>query len=196
MLGAAVAGAAVAIAAVTPARAAGSLPTQTGRPDPPAARLRRLIRVELLLLYCYEHVLPAPFVSGRARPVLAQQARHEQAHLRALTAELRRLAPAAPLPAGPATPAAADRALAHRNVQGRLGQLQGEKDALHLLLELERVVGGAYFVALTKLSSPRLIELAVSIMAAEAQHEALLGDLLYPGHPEQSVPYGLIQGVQ
>ena len=113
-----------------------------------------------------------------------------------LSAELRRLAPARPLPAGPSTPAAADRALAHRNVGGRLGQLTGEQDALNLLLELERVVGGAYFVALTKLSSPRLIDLSVSIMAAEAQHEALLGDLLYPGHPDQSVPYALIQGVQ
>ena len=58
------------------------------------------------------------------------------------------------------------------------------------------MVGGAYFVALTKLNSVRLIDLAVSIMAAEAQHEALLGDLLYPGHPDQSVPYGLIQGIQ
>ena len=55
---------------------------------------------------------------------------------------------------------------------------------------------GAYFVALTKLEDRRLIGLAVSIMGAEAQHEALIGDLLYPGDAQKSVPYGLIQGTQ
>ena len=199
VLGVAIAGAATiaACAVVLPAEAvAGSDSAAASPPESPAHRLRRLLRVELLLLYCYERIAPAPFVSAQARPVLLQQTRHEQAHVRALSAELRRLVPAGSLPPGPASPRAADRDLAHRNITGRLGQLQGEKDALHLLLELERVVGGAYFVALTKLNSVRLIDLIVSIMAAEAQHEALLGDLLYPGHPDQSVPYGLIQGIQ
>lgn len=165
-------------------------------PDPPDARLRRLLSVEQLLLYCYEHVLGASFVSERARSVIALQARHEQAHIRALAAALHRIDPAGPVPAGPAEVSVADRDLARRNVTGRLGQLQGEKDALHLLLDVERVVGGAYFVALTKLADPRLITLAVSIMGAEAQHEALIGELLYPGHPDRAIPYGLIQGTQ
>lgn len=165
-------------------------------PDPPDERLRRLLSVELLLYYCYEHVLGTSMITRGSRFVLGLQAVHEQAHVQALSHELARLSPSGAIPAGPASVGTADRDLARRNVTGRLGQLQGEKDALHLLLELERVVVGAYFVALTKLEDRRLIGVAVSIMGAEAQHEALIGDLLYPGDAQRSVPYGLIQGVQ
>lgn len=199
LLTAGLAGAALTVpaaAALTAPAITAAATTATERPDPPAGRLRRLLAVEQLMLYCYEHVLAAPFVSDPARPVLALQARHEQAHIRALTEALQRLDPAGAVPAGPTDVSVADRDLARRNVAGRLGQLQGEKDALHLLLDVERVVGGAYFVALTKLAEPSLITLAVTIMAAEAQHEALLGELLYPTHPDRAVPYGLIQGTQ
>jgi hypothetical protein len=166
------------------------------RPDPPDERLRRLLSVELLLLYCYRQVLGASFLTPAVRPVLELQARHEQAHIRALSTDLTRLSPSGAVPLAPDSVVAADRDLARRTVSGRLGQLQGEKDALHLLLGVERVVVGAYFVALTKLADRRLIALAVSIMGAEAQHEALIGGLLYPGDAQKSVPYGLIQGTQ
>jgi hypothetical protein len=170
--------------------------TVSSRPEPPEQRLRRLLSVELLLHYCYRHVLGTPLLTLEARAVLELQARHEQAHIHALSIELTHLSPSGPIPIAPPGVSAADRDLARRNVTGRLGQLQGEKDALHLVLELERVVVGAYFVALTKLGDRRLIGLAVSIMGAEAQHEALIGDLLYPGDAQKSVPYGLIQGIQ
>lgn len=188
-----VSAAAVAVASPATALAANAAAT---RPDPPDERLRRLLRVELLLHYCYRHVLGTSLITPASRPVLELQARHEQAHVHALSVELARLGPLGVTPVAPAGVTVADRDLARRNVTGRLGQLQGEKDALHLLLELERVVVGAYFVALTKLEDGRLIRLAVSIMGAEAQHEALIGDLLYPGDARKSVPYGLIQGIQ
>ena len=38
--------------------------------------------------------------------------------------------------------------------------------------------------------------LAAQIMANDAQHEALIGELLYPGDTPNAVPYGLVQGVQ
>ena len=191
--------AAAGVAFVSPATAlAASTAASTvpARPDPPDERLRRLLTVELLLGYCYQQVLSTAVITPGARPVVELQARHEQAHVHALSVELTRLSPAGAIPVAPTGIAAADRDLARRNATGRLGQLQGEKDALHLLLEVERVVVGAYFVALTKLEDPRLIGLAISIMSAEAQHEALLGDLLYPGDAQRSVPYGLIQGTQ
>jgi hypothetical protein len=81
-------------------------------------------------------------------------------------------------------------------VAGRLGQLKNTKDALYLLLAMERVTVGAYFVALTKLDDRSLITLAAEIMANDAQHEAIIGQLLYKGNIPQSVPYGLVQGVQ
>ncbi len=185
-------------AGVTLAYPATALATSAvaARSDPPGARVHRLLTVELLLGYCYQQVLASSLISPLALPVVELQARHEQDHVHALSVELARLSPAGAIPVAPAGIAAADRDLARRNATGRLGQLQGERDALYLLLEVERVVTGAYFVALTKLEDPRLIALAISIMSVEAQHEALIGDLLNPGDAQQSVPYGLIQGVQ
>ncbi|MDQ2896514.1 MAG: ferritin-like domain-containing protein, partial [Actinomycetota bacterium] len=183
------------VALVAPATALAAS-TVAARPDPPDERLRRLLTVELLLRYCYQHVLISSLLTPGARPVVELQAGHEQAHVHALSVELTRLSPSRAIPVGPTSVAAADRDLVRRNVTGRLGQLRGEKDALHLLLDVERVVVGAYFVALTKLEDRRLIALAISIMSAEAQHEALIGDLLYHGDAQRSVPYGLIQGTQ
>ncbi len=183
------------VALISPATALAA-DTVVARPDPPDERLRRLLTVELLLGYCYQQVLTSSLIAPGAQPIVELQARHEQAHVHALSVELTRLSPGGAVPAAPAGIAAANRDLARRNATGRLGQLQGEKDALHLLLEVERVVVGAYFVALTKLEDPQLIGLAISIMSVEAQHEALIGDLLYPGDAQRSVPYGLIQGTQ
>ena len=57
-----------------------------------------------------------------------------------LAARLAALGGVAPSP--PASVAAANVDLARRHVKGRLGQLRGEQDALHLLLATERVVVG------------------------------------------------------
>ena len=119
---------------------------------------------------------------------------HEEAHIHALTARLAVLGGSPPPP--PASAHAANRDLAHRKVKGRLGQLTGAHDALHLLIAVERVVVGAYFVALIKLSDPTLISLVAQIMASDAQHEAVIGQLMYPGNTQKAVPYGLVQGVQ
>ena len=67
---------------------------------------------------------------------------------------------------------------------------------MRLLLTLEQVTIGAYFVALTKLQSTDLIVLASQIMANEAQHDANLGLLLPPFKAGSAVPYGLVQGLQ
>ena len=86
--------------------------------------------------------------------------------------------------------------LAHRQVGGRLGQLQGEPDAIRLLLTLEQVTVGAYFVALLSIDDVGLIELCCQIMGNGAQHEAMLGLLLPPHKIQNAVPYGLVQGLQ
>jgi Ferritin-like domain len=169
--------------------AAASLPSPTD-----ADRLRRLISVELLMLYCYEHVLAGPLLRPRAHRLMLPLRGQEEAHVRVLSSRLAALGGTPP--AGPASVKEADRDLARRGVGGRLNQLQGGRDALFLLLAVEQVVVGAYFVALTKLSDPRLVVLAAQIMANDAQHEALVGEALHPGHAEQAVPYGLVQGIQ
>lgn len=188
-VGAAAAGAALVGAA--PALAETKAPAA---PETPAERVRRLLSVELLLVFCYQHVLDSSILKPRAERVLAPFLMHEQAHVQALTKYQRRLG--GPLPGPPADVASADRRLARRGVSGRLGQLHGSGDATHLLLDIERVVTGAYFVALLKLQDAALIRLGAQIMAAEAQHEALIGEVLDHGNVQQAVPYGLIQGQQ
>ncbi len=157
-------------------------------------RIERLLRVELLMLFTYQHVLGSQLLDPHERRVLEPLRAHEEAHIRALARQLTAVGGVPPTP--PASAAAADKDLAHRKVKGRLGQLRGAHDALQLLLAVERVVVGAYFVALIKLDEPQLITLLTQIMANDAQHEAIIGELMYPGDAQKAVPYGLVQGVQ
>jgi hypothetical protein len=179
-------------AAATTTSAASGFVVANGPPLPEPQRLERLIRIELLLLYCYRSVLASSVLSPRARRTIAPFAGHEEAHISALERALRAHGQAAP--PGPADIAAANRDLAHRNVGGRLGQLRGDLDAVRLLLTVEQVTIGAYWVALTDLTDTNVIELVCRIMGNEAQHDAMLGLLLPPGTPGSAVPYGLVSG--
>lgn len=156
--------------------------------------LERLASIEQLLLFTYEHVLGSTILPPGARRELAPVLAHEQSHVTALRAQIRGRGGRAPAP--PSSIAVADRYLARRQISGRLGQLRGEQDALHLLLALERVTVGVYFVALRELRDRSLVTLAIQIMASDSQHEAIIGQVLYPGDIPDSVPYGLVQGRQ
>jgi hypothetical protein len=157
-------------------------------------RLQRLIRLELLLVYCYRQVLGSSILGPRAHRALAPFVGHEEAHVNALETQLK--ARGGAVPPGPDSVKTANRDLAHRGVGGRLGQLKGSRDALYLLLTLEQVTIGAYFVALTKLNDSELITLACQIMANEAQHDAIIGLSLPKATLGSAVPYGLVQGIQ
>ena len=178
------------------AQAAGSHPPKltAAQSQFAAMRIERLLRVELLMLFTYQHVLGSQILPERDRRVIEPLRAHEEAHIRALTRQLTAFGGVPPMP--PASAAAADMDLAHRKVKGRLGQLRGAHDALELLIAVERVVVGAYFVALIKLDEPQLITLLTQIMANDAQHEAIIGELTYHGDAQKAVPYGLVQGVQ
>jgi Ferritin-like domain len=168
--------------------------TTEGAPATEPERIARLLSVEMLSVYIYEHVISSSLVHPATGRALSSLRDNDQAHVKALRATLRRLG--GPAPSGPASVAEANKALAHRKVGGRLGQLKNSKDALFLLLGVERVAVGAYFVALAKLRTHSLMTLAAQIMANDAQHEAMIGELLYPKRPGVAVPYGLVQGVQ
>ena len=190
----AAAGAATGAALVAPPAALAATGAKAMAPIPVPERLQRLIRLELLLLFCYQHVLSSGILSPRARRTLTPFAGQEQAHIHALEAQQR--ARGGTIPPGPGSVREANRDLARRKVGGRLGQLRGDLDAVRLLLTTEQVTIGAYFVALNTLDEPHLIELACQIMANEAQHDAMLALLLPPGKIGSAVPYGLVQGLQ
>jgi len=158
-------------------------------------RLQRLIRVELLLEYCYRHVLTGSILTARSSRTIAPFLGQVQAQVAALVRQL--AARGGLMPAGPTSVDQANRLLGHRRVGGRLGQLRGDKDALRLLLSTEQVVIGAYFVALLKLEQPALLELCAQIMAASSQHDAILRLLLSKrDRLAAAAPYGLVQGLQ
>lgn len=184
------AGGAAALLATSGVAAAATPTTPFSETD----RLQRLIRLELLLLYCYRHILDTGILRPRARRTLAAFPAHEQAHIAALQAHLE--ARGGTIPAGPDSVSTANHDLGHRGVGGRLGQLKGDRDALYLLLSLEQVTVGAYFVALTKLRDAELIGLVCQIMANEAQHDAMIGLSLPKSTPASAVQHGLVQGLQ
>jgi Ferritin-like domain len=157
-------------------------------------RLQRLVGLELLLLYCYRYVLGSSILDSRTRRRLSPFADHERAHIAALETHLKARGGVAP--SGPDSTKTANRYLANRNVAGRLGQLKGSQDALNLLLRLEQVTIGAYFVALIEVDDTKLISLVCQIMANEAQHDAVIGLSMPKGTPARAVPYGLVQGLQ
>jgi hypothetical protein len=176
------------------APAAGATSTAAAPPISVTDRLQRLIRLELLLLYCYRYVLGSSILGPRTRRTLAPFPGHEEAHIAALVAQLK--ARGGTIPSGPANVTAANRYLAHRKIGGRLGQLKGGPDALRMLLTLEQVTIGAYFVALTKLQDAELVRLACQIMGNEAQHDAMIALSMPKATPGSAVPYGLVQGLQ
>jgi Ferritin-like domain len=177
-----------------PAAAAAVTSSAATGPASETDRLQRLLRLELLLLYCYRHVLSSGILGPGARRTLTPFPGHEEAHIAALRRPL--TARGGAMPPGPDSVETANRYLANRGVGGRLGQLKGDRDALYLLLTLEQVTIGAYFVALTKLRDAELIGLACQIMANEAQHDAMIGLSLPKATPASAVPYGLVQGLQ
>jgi hypothetical protein len=177
-----------------PAAAAADTSTTSEPPVSETDRLQRLIRLELLLVYCYRYVLRSSILGPRTHQRLAPFVDHEEAHVAALTTRLK--ARGGTVPAGPDSVKTANRYLGRRGIGGRLGQLKGERDALYMLLTLEQVTIGAYFVALTKLNDSELITLVCQIMANEAQHDAMIGYSLPKATPGSAVPYGLVQGLQ
>jgi hypothetical protein len=177
-----------------PAAAGAATSTSAEPPISEAEHLQRLIRLELLLLYCYRYVLGSSILKPRAHRTLAPFVGHEEAHIDALETQLK--AHGGAVPPGPDSIRTANRHLAHRDIGGRLGQLKGSNDALALLLTLEQVTIGAYFVALTTLNDARLISLVCQIMGNEAQHDAVIGLSFPKGTPGRAVPYGLVQGLQ
>lgn len=192
LFGAGAAGAAALLA--FPAAALADTTTTTDATLTETERLQRLIQLELLGLYCYRYVLGSSILGRAAHQRLARFVAHEQAHIAALEARLKTRG--GTVPSGPDSVKAANDDLGHRGIGGRLGQLQGERDALYLLLTLEQVTIGAYFVALINLNDKELVTLVCQIMANEAQHDAMIGLSLPKGTPQSAVPYGLVQGLQ
>jgi len=150
-----------------------------------AIAIADVIQVEDALVVAYRQALRSRTLGPRAARVVHSVYEHELAHLRAL---------GAPVPAGPAALSAAAKLLAAHNVSESLTGLHDERTCLRLLLAVEAVAEGAYFKAMSKLESVRLLRLGAEIMASEAQHATLLTELLHPGDITRAVPDPFVVG--
>jgi len=157
-----------------------------------AGLLRTALASELLAVYCYQRVLGSGLLDGRTMRLASQVLVQERAHVRALRGVL--AASGGTPPRAPTSPAQADRELSILLVSNRLGALHSGEDARKLLIALEGVLEGAYFVAIGGLSDPGTLQLAAEIMANEAQHDVLLRLLAHEREPAKAVPSALIQG--
>jgi hypothetical protein len=154
--------------------------------------LHGVLASELLAVYCYQRVLGSGLLNARAMRVATQVLAQELAHVGALRSALRIGGGA--LPPAPASTAEADRELSIRLVPNRLGQLRSHEDARKLLIALEGVLEGSYFVAIDRLDDPTMLRLAAEIMANEAQHDVLLRLLGHEREPAKALPSALVQG--
>jgi hypothetical protein len=152
----------------------------------------KVLAAEMLAVFCYRHVLRLGTLGPKAQQVAAQILTHEQAHVRALEAELRRVGGRPP--AGPKTVEEADAELKSLHSSGRLKGLHREIGTLDFLYSVEAITVGAHDQALEKLSDPRLIRTSVQIMGVEAQHAAAIGALLHPGRFDRIVPVNFVKG--
>ena len=97
--------------------------------------------------------------------------------------------------AAPSTPGAnAQRALAVTHVTRSLTELHTQRDCLKLLIDVESVAEGAYFLAIGKLGDRGRVRTAAGIMGCEAQHWTILSGVLNGGNVLRSVPYPFVAG--
>lgn len=183
LLAGAAAGTAAVSAALVPAAHAAAGDADT---------VSKTLAVELLAVFCYEHVLSLGTLGAEAKQVASRILDHERAHVRALEAELRSLG--APPPPAPSTIDEADAELKARNSSGRLKGLRTEHGSLDFLYSVEAITIGAHDQALESLIDPRPVRTSVEIMGVEAQHAAAIGTLLHPGRFDRIVPVGYVKG--
>src|SRR5438046_1304546 len=106
--------------------------------SPDADVVGSLLMLEQALSFAYRHV-------PRSTPLVAEFARQEREHARILEVAARKLGVAPPQSGG-------EEALAKLRLPKSIGDVHSETEALDLLLELEDVAVGAYFVAVKQLA--------------------------------------------
>lgn len=154
--------------------------------------LARILMVQQLSAYIYDHVFAQRILPAGQQRALAPLGVQEHEHVAALTAAVRARAVAVPSPPGSVDDA--NLRLRHRQITPRVGQLRGAGDARNLLVDVERATIGSSWVALRSLVEPDAIVLVCRIMANDAQHEALITRQEHPLKLELSDPYGTVSG--
>jgi hypothetical protein len=185
--------AALAAPGLLPAVAAAASGGGSSAPANDAARLERVLSMAVLAAYVYEQVFAENVLTQSQRRALDQFDEQERAHVVALRRAV--VAAGGTTIRPPSSLDLANQYLAHRGIGGRLGQLQGAEDALDLLVSVERSSIGSCFVALRGLTGSAAIVLVASIMANDAQHEAVVTLQRPTLTLADAAPFPLVSGV-
>jgi hypothetical protein len=175
--------------------AATTVPTpadETLRPPSDVELVTGLAGIELLAQFVYRRALDSGVLTDHMQRLSTQIAAHERAHAQALSSELARLGGAPP--GAPTGDGDAETALAQHHIKVEVAALPKQRQWLHLMLEMEDVLERNYHAAIVNLRRPRLLRLASSIIASEAQHSAVLGRLLHPGEIDKALPNAFVNG--
>ncbi len=191
------AGACAAGAAIGPTVA--SAAPASKRPVSDFEAIRNALEVEQLIVFAYEHVLALSLVPAPQAETMRALLADEREHIAALSPALAALGGEAP-PA-PTSAAAVDRLLIAREMSDRLNDLHTQDDCLKLLIDLESLVEGAYYVVAQYVRDSGLVRLGGEIMACEAQHWAVLGFMHHSAKVQsdtakvqRAVPYAFVFG--
>ena len=178
-------GAGAAIVLLSPGTAA----ADTKQSDPEL--LVPLVGTEMVAVLAYQRAIAAGLLSPAGVKLARQFLSHEQAHLAALQAELKRLGGTPPTPLSGI--AEADKVLTASRIPG-LAHVHSAHDWIILLSGVELLLEGSYRDAMGKLVDGRSLELCSQVMANEAQHGVALSELLHPGDVKKAVPSSFVQG--
>lgn len=189
------AGAAAGLSAVAPALAQAYAGDQGGSNEPPKVQdariLAGLLQAERLLMYGYEHALGTGFLKHDASELALLQLAHEEAHVTALREHMKALNVRKP----PSTKKQSDEYHSLRQAVDQLFSLaQHERETLQVIVQIENVGQSGYFTAAGLFHDPKLVRLAVEILACEAQHWTMIVDLLHKGDATQAVPHPTVRG--
>ncbi len=183
--GALVSGGAASIAAAAPALA--DAPVTDG------SLLTTALAMERFTVLAYRHIITLPAVGAQSRRLLRAFLRQNRAHAHSLEVELKALGVAVAAP--PTKLAEVDQALSQHHMSGTLETLSTLKDAIQYLLDVEALCEGAYYAAVGSLSATGPLVRCAQALANDAQHSALLAEVLYPTQVTQYVPYWYVAGV-
>jgi bacterioferritin (cytochrome b1) len=165
--------------------------------DMPAPSANDLLRAamssELLAVFAYTRVSVHPGLTPTVARVTADFLAHERQHAQVLADELTQLGLAPPV--APSTADAADAQLSAHGGTMSFSELHDQRDCLKILQQVESVLEGAYFRAVTRVGDPAVLRTIAEIMAAEAQHWTALTGLRHPGQIDRAVPYAFVEGV-
>ena len=145
-----------------------------GPPPPPddAARLERVLSMAVLAAYVYEQVFAEGVLTGASvGRWMDSTNRSRPTSWRCAERWSRPAAPASGRRRRSTSPTGTWRTVGSA---GGSAQLQGSDDALDLLVSVERSSIGSCYVALRGLTGSAAIVLVASIMANDAQHEAVV----------------------